>query len=51
MKGFEWLLAFLLATSLFASAQNQVPVTAPTIKLASLTILVKDYDAAAKLYS
>jgi hypothetical protein len=48
MKLFSWLILFVLGTALPASAQEQTPVPAPSIKLVAVTILVKDYDKAAK---
>lgn len=51
MKLFPWLILFVLGTALPASAQEQTPVPAPSIKLVAVTILVKDYDKAAKWYS
>jgi catechol 2,3-dioxygenase-like lactoylglutathione lyase family enzyme len=52
MKRLHWLILFLLVTTFGASAQEPTPVvTAPTIKLVAVTLLVKDYDKAAKWYS
>jgi catechol 2,3-dioxygenase-like lactoylglutathione lyase family enzyme len=51
MKLFPWLILFVLGTTFPASAQEQTPVPAPSIKLVAVTILVKDYDKAAKWYS
>ena len=51
MKRFPWLILFVLGTTFPAFAQEQTPVPAPSIKLVAVTILVKDYDKAAKWYS
>lgn len=56
MKRFQLLILFgpilLLITTFSVSAQDQTPVAAkPTIKLAAITLLVRDYDKAAKWYS
>jgi catechol 2,3-dioxygenase-like lactoylglutathione lyase family enzyme len=52
MKRFHWLLLLVLVTTFSVSAQDQVPVGAPpSIKLAAVTLLVRDYDKAAKWYS
>lgn len=52
MKRFLWLILFLLVPAFPASAQESAPAaTTPTIKLAALTLLVKDYDQAGKWYS
>jgi catechol-2,3-dioxygenase len=52
MKRFQWLILLLLVTTLRVSAQDQPPkIAAPSIKLVALTILVRDYDKAAKWYS
>jgi catechol 2,3-dioxygenase-like lactoylglutathione lyase family enzyme len=52
MKRLPWLILLLLFTTLRASAQDQAPVVAkPSIRLAAVTLLVRDYDKAAKWYS
>ena len=52
MKRFQWLILFLLVTTFRVSAQDQTAlVAAPSIKLVAVTILVRDYDKAAKWYS
>ena len=52
MKRLPWLILFLLVTTFRVSAQDQIPKTAaPSIKLVSVTMLVKDYDKATKWYS
>jgi catechol 2,3-dioxygenase-like lactoylglutathione lyase family enzyme len=50
MKRLQWLILFLLVTTFPVSAQDQTPVAAPSIKLVSVTLLVRDYDKAAKWY-
>jgi hypothetical protein len=50
MKRFLSLILFVLVTTFSISAQDQTPVVAkPTIKLAGITLLVRDYDKAAKV--
>ena len=51
MKRFQWLTLIVLATTFSVSAQEQTPVAAPSIKLAAVTLPVRDYDKAAKWYS
>ena len=52
MKRFQWLILFVLVTTFRVSAQDQPPkIAAPSIKLVAVTILVRDYDKAAKWYS
>ena len=55
MKRFPWFILLVLATTFRASAQDPTPsptpVAAPSIKLEAITLLVKDYDKAAKWYS
>jgi len=52
MKRFPWLLLFVLVTAFHVSAQDQAPAKPkPTIKLMAITLLVKDYEKAAKWYS
>jgi catechol 2,3-dioxygenase-like lactoylglutathione lyase family enzyme len=52
MKTLQLLILLLLVTTLPASAQNQTPVVAvPSIKPVAITLLVRDYDKAAKWYS
>lgn len=52
MKNFLWLILFVLVTTLRVSAQEPTQVVKePSIKLVGLTLLVKDYDKAAKWYS
>jgi catechol-2,3-dioxygenase len=52
MKLFPSLILFLLVATFRVSAQDQPPkIAAPSIKLVSVTILVRDYDKAAKWYS
>jgi len=50
MKRFLLLVLFLLATALSVAAQDQAPAK-PSIKLSGITLLVKDYDEAAKWYA
>lgn len=50
MKGFPLIILFLLVTTLGVFAQDQTPAP-PSIKLAAVTLLVRDYDKAAKWYS
>ena len=51
MKRFQWLIVFVLLTTSGVSAQGQPSKTvAPSIKLVAVTLLVKDYDKAAKWY-
>ena len=46
------LILFLLVTTFPVSAQDPAPkIAAPTIKLVAVTLLVKDYDKAAKWYT
>src|SRR4249920_3824125 len=49
MKRLSLVILILLLTTLFVSAQDQTP--APTIKMVAVTLLVRDYDKAAKWYS
>ena len=53
MKRFQWLiLLLLLLTTIRGAAQEQSPAPeAPSIKLVAFTLLVNDYDTAAKWYS
>ena len=52
MKRFLWLILFVLVTTFRVSAQDQTPkIAAPSIKLVAVTLLVRDYDKAAKWYS
>jgi len=52
MKRFPLLVSFLLVTTFSTSAQDQTPSTPkPSIRLAGITLLVRDYDKAAKWYS
>lgn len=52
MKRFHWLILFLFLTAFRASAQDQTPaVASPSIKPVAVTLLVRDYDKAAKWYS
>lgn len=52
MKRFLFIVLFLLVTTFRVSAQEQTTVAAaPSIKLVALTLLVRDYDKAAKWYS
>lgn len=55
MKRFTMLIAlmlFLLVTTLRVSAQDPAPqIAAPMIKLVAVTLLVRDYDKAAKWYA
>jgi catechol 2,3-dioxygenase-like lactoylglutathione lyase family enzyme len=52
MKRFHWLILFVLITTFRVSAQDPTPkIAAPSIKLVAMTILVRDYDKAAKWYS
>jgi hypothetical protein len=52
MKRFPWLILFLLVTTFRVSAQDQpTKIGAPSIKLVSVTLPVRDYDKAAKWYS
>ena len=52
MKRFQWLILFVLVTTCRVSAQDPAPkIAAPSIKLVAVTILVRDYDKAAKWYS
>lgn len=44
------LILFLLQTTFSVSAQDQTPAK-PTVKLAAITLLVRDYEKAAKWYS
>lgn len=50
MKRFPMLILLLLVTTFSVSAQDQTPAK-PSIKLAAITLLVRDYDKAAKWYS
>lgn len=52
MKRFQLLLLLLLVTTFSVFAQEPTPDSArPSIKLAAITLLVRDYDKAAKWYS
>jgi catechol 2,3-dioxygenase-like lactoylglutathione lyase family enzyme len=53
MKRFPWLVLFLLVTRLPLAAQDQTAIVAaaPSIKLVAVTLLVRDYEKAAKWYS
>lgn len=52
MKRFPWLILFALVTMISVFAQSQTPVDSkPSIKLAAITLLVRDYDKAGKWYS
>jgi catechol 2,3-dioxygenase-like lactoylglutathione lyase family enzyme len=52
MKRFQWLILFLLIMAFPVSAQSPAPaVAAPSIQMVAVTLLVKDYDEAAKWYS
>jgi catechol 2,3-dioxygenase-like lactoylglutathione lyase family enzyme len=52
MKRFQRLILFVLVTAFRVSAQDQTPVVLqPSIRLVAVTILVRDYDKAAKWYS
>ena len=52
MKRFSWLVLLMLVTAFPVSAQDPAPkIAAPSVKLAAVTLLVKDYDKAAKWYS
>jgi catechol 2,3-dioxygenase-like lactoylglutathione lyase family enzyme len=52
MKRFPWLILFLMVTTFRVAAQDQPPkIAAPSIKLVAVTLLVRDYDKAAKWYS
>lgn len=55
MKLIPWIILFVLATAFRVSAQDPTPdptpVAAPSIKLEAITLLVRDYDKAAKWYS
>lgn len=52
MKRFPWVILFLLLMTFSVSAQNPTPVVeTPSIKLVAITLLVRDYDKAAKWYS
>jgi catechol 2,3-dioxygenase-like lactoylglutathione lyase family enzyme len=52
MKRFPLLILSVLLTALNVSAQDRTPdVAKPSIKLVAITLLVKDYDEAAKWYS
>ena len=52
MKSFPLLFLVLLGATFTVSAQTPTPVVpAPSIKLMAVTLLVKDYDEAAKWYS
>ena len=50
MKRIPWLILFLLSMTFCVAAQEQTPAK-PTIKLMAITLLVRDYDKAAKWYS
>jgi catechol 2,3-dioxygenase-like lactoylglutathione lyase family enzyme len=50
MKRFPMLILLLLVTTFSVAAQDQTPAQ-PSIKLAGITLLVRDYDEAAKWYS
>ena len=50
MKRFPIIILFLLVMTLGVVAQEQTPAP-PSIKLAAITLLVRDYDKAAKWYS
>src|ERR1051325_5886349 len=50
MKRFPLIILFLIATMLGVFAQDQTPAP-PTIKLAAITLLVRDYEQAAKWYA
>jgi len=50
MKRFPMLILLLLVTTFSVAAQDQTPAK-PSIKLAGITLLVRDYDEAAKWYS
>lgn len=52
MKRFPWLIMLLLVPAFPGFAQDPAPAVAPpSIKLVALTLLVRDYDKAAKWYS
>ena len=52
MKPFSWLVLFvLLVTSAVAAQEQTQKVARPSIKLVAITLLVRDYDKAAKWYS
>lgn len=55
MKLFSWFILLVLATAFRASAQDPTPsptpAASPSIRLAAITLLVRDYDKAAKWYS
>lgn len=51
MKLFSWLIIVGLVAPLGVSAQEKTPIALPSIKLVAVTLLVKDYDKAAKWYS
>ena len=50
MKRFPMLILVLLLTTFSVAAQDQTPAK-PSIKLAGITLLVRDYDEAAKWYT
>jgi catechol 2,3-dioxygenase-like lactoylglutathione lyase family enzyme len=50
MKRFPSLILGLLLTTICVSAQDQTPAK-PSIKLTAITLLVRDYEKAAKWYS
>lgn len=51
MTRFSWLILLLLITMFRVSAQDQKVVAVPSIKPVAVTLLVRDYDKAAKWYS
>ena len=52
MRRFQYLILFLVVTAFSVSAQGRTSTTAaPPIKSVAMTLLVKDYDQAAKWYS
>jgi predicted enzyme related to lactoylglutathione lyase len=52
MKRFPWLILLVLITTCRASAQAPTPkIAAPSSQLVAITLLVRDYDKAAKWYS
>jgi uncharacterized glyoxalase superfamily protein PhnB len=50
MRKLQWMILFFLAT-LSAFAKDEISPSTSSIRLVSVTILVKDYDEAAKWYS
>lgn len=51
MRRFQWMILFVVFATVTAAGQDTKPAAIPSIKLTSVTLLVRDYDKATKWYS